>query len=145
LSLIYVSAPRVINGIIFSDLGQAAKFMALDWVQKALAECLDFAPFPATLNVRPADREDARVWESVKNDASLFFYMPSHAGSCKARVYRVAIQSGADGTRRKTAGAVLVPEIVGYPKDKIEIVAPTRLKDTFGVKDGDPLTLEFIH
>jgi riboflavin kinase, archaea type len=140
-----VSAPRVINGIIFSDLGQAAKFMALDWVQQALAECLDFAPFPATLNVRPADREDATVWESVKNDASFFLYMPSHAGSCSARVYRVAIQSGADRTGRKTAGAVLVPEIAGYPKDKIEIVAPTRLKDTFGVEDGDRLTLEFIH
>jgi CTP-dependent riboflavin kinase len=139
-----VSAPRVINGIIFSDLGQASKFMTLDWVQKALAKCLDFAPFPATLNVRPADGEDAAAWESVKNDARFFFHMPSHAGSCSARIYRVAIQSGADKSGRKTEGAVLVPEIAGYPKDKIEIVAPTRLKDTFGVKDGDPLKLEFV-
>ncbi len=42
-------------------------------------------------------------------------------------------------------GAVLVPEVANYPKDKIEVVAPVRLKDHFGVKDGDQLTVEFIH
>jgi CTP-dependent riboflavin kinase len=35
--------------------------------------------------------------------------------------------------------------VSGYPNDKIEIVAPVRLKDAFGVKDGDSLTLEFFH
>ncbi|MGH7926494.1 MAG: DUF120 domain-containing protein [Candidatus Binatia bacterium] len=40
---------------------------------------------------------------------------------------------------------MLLPEVQDYPKDKIEIVAPIRLKDAFGVKDGDRLTLEFLH
>jgi riboflavin kinase, archaea type len=40
---------------------------------------------------------------------------------------------------------VLLPEVTDYPKDKIEIVAPLRLKDALGVRDGDRLTLEFLH
>jgi riboflavin kinase len=42
-------------------------------------------------------------------------------------------------------GAVLVPEIDNYPSDKLEIVAPMRLKDELRVRDGDELTLEFLN
>ena len=42
-------------------------------------------------------------------------------------------------------GAVLLPEVANYPKDKIEVVAPVRLKDHFGVGDGDQLTVEFLN
>jgi riboflavin kinase len=42
-------------------------------------------------------------------------------------------------------GAVLLPEVEDYPRDKIEVVAPVRLKEALGVKDGDPLILEFVN
>ena len=42
-------------------------------------------------------------------------------------------------------GAVLLPQVADYPRNKIEIVAPVRLKDTFDVDDGDQLILEFVH
>jgi CTP-dependent riboflavin kinase len=119
--------------------------MALEWVRKALLECLGFAPYPATLNVHPANPEDTIAWESIRNDTSFFSHMPRHEGSCLARIYRVEVQAGANGSRRRLAAAVLLPEVQGYPKDKIEIVAPVRLKDAFGMRDGDQLTLEFVH
>jgi CTP-dependent riboflavin kinase len=140
-----VSVPQKIHGVIFSDLGLASRFMALDWVQRALSDCLGFAPFPATLNVRPAHQEDVVAWESIQNDASFFSRMAGHEGSCRARIYRIEIRVGAGGAGRATLAAVLLPEVKDYPKDKIEIVAPMRLKDAFGVKDGDQLTLEFLH
>jgi CTP-dependent riboflavin kinase len=53
---------------------------------------------------------------------------------------------GPEGRPNDTVkGAVLVPDVSDYPKDKIEIVAPVRLKDAYGVQDGDALTLEFVH
>ena len=145
MSDIFVGASLLLDGIIFSDLGQASKFMALDWVQKALSDCLGFSPFPATLNVRPADRKDAATWESVQNDPRYFSPMPSHGGSCSARIFRVMIHDGSRTSQRKTAGAVLLPDVEDYPKNKIEIVAPMRLKEQFGVRDGDQITLEFVH
>jgi len=42
-------------------------------------------------------------------------------------------------------GAVLFPEVENYPDDKIEIVAPLRLKEHLGVGDGDQLTWEFLN
>jgi CTP-dependent riboflavin kinase len=139
-----MSAAQKIQGLIFSDLGQASRFMALDWVQRALVGCLGFAPFPATLNVRPAHHEDAVIWRSIRDDTRFFSHMPGHEGSCVARIYRIEIQAAGED-RRGMPAAVLLPEVKNYPEDKIEIVAPMRLKDALGVKDGDPLTLEFLN
>ena len=132
------------TGIIFSDLGRAASFMSMDWVQQALKEQLGFAPFPATLNLRPRATEDARLWDALQQE-SKGISLPAADGHCSARLYRVVIQGPEGRPNDKVKGAVLVPDVSGYPKDKIEIVAPVRLKDIFGVEDGDSLTLEFVH
>ena len=131
------------TGIIFSDLGRASSFMALDWVQDLLKQCLGYHPFPATLNVRPKASEDAEVWRRAQSELAGTPLPPAHNGSCSARIFRVVIQAGQ--TTDKVEGAILLPEVKDYPNDKIEIVAPLRLKDHFSVKDGDPLTLEFVN
>jgi riboflavin kinase, archaea type len=134
--------PRRIQGVIFSDLGQASRFMVLDWVQEALRESLGFAPYPATLNVRPSKPQDARLWQEIKRDIAAVPMAPLESGFCSAGLYFVGVQrlNGGDGTIK---GAVLLPAVVDYPRDKIEIVAPVRLKDALSVKDGDRLVLEF--
>jgi CTP-dependent riboflavin kinase len=132
-----------INSVIFSDLGQASSFMALDWVQAALKKSLGFAPFPATLNVRPKMEEDARIWEAVQKNLPGIPLPPAAGGFCSARLYRVAIQGPANSQKGRMNGAVLLPNVADYPKDKIEIVAPVQLKSALGLKDGDQLTLEF--
>jgi CTP-dependent riboflavin kinase len=135
---------RKITGVIFSDLGQASSFMALDYVQQALNKCLGYFPFPATLNVRPKAAQDAEVWQRIQTDVE-GVPLPSAAGGfCRARLYRVAIGRPGSGAADRMDAAVLLPEVVDYPKDKIEIVAPVRLKEAFTVQDGDQLTLEFI-
>ena len=140
-----MASQHKIDGVIFSDLGQASSFMALEWVQHALKKSLGFAPFPATLNVRPETSEDLRAWEAVQTDLGGVSLPAGEGGFCSARLFPVQIYRRAAGTRKKTAaGAVLLPEVTGYPKDKIEIVAPVRLKDELGVDDGDQLTLEFF-
>ena len=131
------------TGIIFSDLGQAASFMALDWVQDLLRQRLGYQPFPATLNVRPKGAEDARVWQRVRRDHAGTPLTLASDGHCGAKLYRVEILIGRNSA--KLAGAVLLPELNDYPKDKIEIVAPVRVKDHFGLNDGDPITLEFVN
>jgi CTP-dependent riboflavin kinase len=116
--------------------------MVLDWVQEALQKGLGFSPFPATLNLRPKAREDAQVWEAVQNESEGVPLPPVNGGFCSARLYRVHIHRPADSSDQVN-GAVLLPDVKDYPKDKIEIIAPMRLKEAFGVEDGDQLTLEF--
>ena len=140
-----MSEQRKLEGIIFSDLGAAADFMALDWVQQRLKQSLGFWPFPATLNLRPKTQEDARAWQRIQKELKGVDLLPPNSEFCTAQIFSVEISGAAmtDGVIVK--GAVLVPEVANYPKDKIEVVAPVRLKDHFGVNDGDQLTVEFIH
>lgn len=119
--------------------------MALDWVQATLKKSLGFAPFPATLNVRPMTQEDARIWQDVQKNFPEIPLPPADNGFCSARLYRVQVEGPSTSVGGKISGAVLLPEVNGYPKDKIEIIAPVRLKSALGVTDGDQLTLEFAN
>ena len=116
--------------------------MALDWVQASLKQCLGFSPFPATLNVRPKAAEDLQVWRRVQDELIAVPLPPIDGGFCSAKIFRVGIFSPVS---ERLDGAVLLPEVKDYPNDKIEIVAPVRVKDHLGVGDGDALTLEFIN
>jgi riboflavin kinase len=140
-----MEAQRKVEGIIFSDLGAAAGFMALDWVQHALRQCLGYVPFPATLNLRPRRREDSVAWEAVRRELKGMDLFPPNSDFCNAQIFPVEICRGAGAKREVLKGAVLLPEVPGYPEDKIEVVAPVRLKDRLGVRDGDQLTLEFLN
>ena len=133
------------RGVIFSDLGQASSFMALDWVQEALKKSLGFTPFPATLNVRPEGEDDARIWTAIRTQWSGIPLPPVYRQFCSARLYRIVVEGPSNLSNDKSSGAVLLPNVAGYPEDKIEIVAPVRLKSALGVGDGDPLTLEFVN
>lgn len=130
-------------GVIFSDLGLASSFMALNWVQCALKQSLGFTPFPATLNVRPKSAADAETWRRVRDETPGLPLASAEGGFCSARLYPVNIRAGEDYAREATRGAILLPHVKDYPNDKIEIVAPVRLKDHLGLRDGDALTLEF--
>jgi len=131
-----------IRGVIFSDLGQASEFMKLDWVQEALRRTLGFTPYPATLNLRPSGPQDAQLWEQLQRDAAGVPLVPVDDGFCSAHLYPVSLRRPLAEDER-VDGAVLIPAVAGYPRDKIEIVAPVRLKQELGLNDGDCLDLEF--
>ncbi|MGH7795858.1 MAG: DUF120 domain-containing protein [Candidatus Binatia bacterium] len=133
------------TGVIFSDLGLASSFMAMDWVQLALKQSLGFAPFPATLNVRPKEASDAETWRRMRNEARGVPLASIEGGFCSARLYPIGILSDKDSALETIEGAILLPEVKDYPSDKIEIVAAVRLKAHLGVCDGDQLTWEFPH
>jgi CTP-dependent riboflavin kinase len=116
--------------------------MALQWVQEALRESLGFAPYPATLNVRPLTPQDARLWEEIQREITAVPLAPLEGGFCSAGLYFVSIKRLA-WSDESVRGAVLLPAVIDYPKDKIEIVTQVRVKDAFSVKDGDCLVLEF--
>jgi len=133
------------TGVIFSDLGLASSFMTLDWVRQELERSLGFSPFPATLNLRPYASADQETWRHIQRSSTGMALAPESDGFCSARLYPIEIWSGQDSASDKIPGAILLPEVKDYPSDKIEIVAPVRLKDHLGVRDGDSLTWEFLN
>lgn len=117
--------------------------MALAWVQSALKERLGFDAFPATLNVRPKEAQDAQIWQRLRDESAGVPLVPQGSGFCSARLYPIEILGRAGSER--IAAAILFPEVDNYPNDKIEIVAPLRLKEHLGVRDGDQLRWEFLN
>ena len=111
--------------------------MALDWVQKALREGLGFSPYPATLNLKLESRAEIDLWRGLKREMRGVAIPAPDPSFCQARCFLVDIEG-------KVRGAVLVPGIDGYPEDKIEVIAPVRLKDGLRVRDGDRVILEFV-
>jgi hypothetical protein len=49
LIAIQVASFAHMTGAIFSDLGQASRFMALEWVQELFKQCLGYQPFSRNL------------------------------------------------------------------------------------------------
>lgn len=117
--------------------------MSLDWVQKVLRDSLGFAPYPATLNLRPESQSEIDTWKEIQQEIKGTDISPQESKFCHARLFRVEVGKTASETER-VKGGVILPEVDGYPADKIEVVAPVRLKDEFGVRDGDRLSLEFV-
>lgn len=131
-----MAAGRKISGVVFSDLGRAASFMTLGWVHRALGDKLGFAPYPGTLNLKLVSADAEEIWREVQSDGAGIDIKSPDAAFCCARCFLVTIEG-------KHQGAVIVPEVDGYPPDKIEVVAPVRLKDALKLSDGARITLEF--
>lgn len=125
-------------------MGQGASFMSLDWVQRALREKIGFSPYPATLNLRLESDRETDVWKKIQKEKSGLDIAPPDASFCHARLFRVEIEGPSSAREVKLKGAVLLPEVQGYPVDKIEVIAPVRLKDELQVQDGERITLEFM-
>ncbi len=128
---------KKITGTIFSDLGTAASFMSLDWVQKLLREKLGFSPYPATLNLRLESEPEIIRWKEIRGQIKGLDVPPADGFFCHARLFPVQIGG-------KVKGAVLLPEVRDYPVNKIEVVAPVHVKESLHVRDGELLTLEFV-
>ncbi len=123
----------VITGKIVNGIGKAAAFTQLEWVRGQCREKLGFEPYPGTLNLEVAG-VDAAVLEGLWRKGCLELVPPTD-GFCTGKVIPVRV-----GDIR---GAILLPEAsVRIHGDRIlEVLAPLRLKDALGLKEGDVLSL----
>ncbi|MFQ5539124.1 MAG: DUF120 domain-containing protein [Candidatus Binatia bacterium] len=134
---------KKITGVVFSDLGRGASFMALDWVQRLMRERLGFTPFAGTLNLRLSSEQEVTLWNDMRNSIKGVDIVPPEPSFCRARCLLARIEGlskdGSDGMRV----AVLVPEVDSYPANKVEVIAPFPIKESLHLQDGDRLTLQF--
>jgi len=127
----------VIKGKVFSGLGEGRYYVSLEGYKRQFEEKLGFTPYPGTLNLKipkeqmlfraKLDEMDGIKIEGFKTKERTF-------GDVKAFRCRV------DGIE----GAIVIPQRTHYPKDVIEIIAPVKLRDVLGLKDGDWVEVEVI-
>jgi len=131
-----MAGDRRLTGVVFSDLGRAASFMEIDWVVDSLEQALGFKPFPGTLNVKLDTPEAETVWRAARSAEGIRIGAPDQS-FCSARCFRVRIEGN-------WPGAVILTAVADYPGDKLEVIAPLRLKDALKIQDGARVTIEFV-
>jgi len=61
-----MATSKKITGVVFTDLGQGASFMGLEWVQRVIRERVGFTPYPGTLNLSLESPEEMELWKDLK-------------------------------------------------------------------------------
>jgi riboflavin kinase len=125
-----------ISGIIQRGAGKGAFFTQVDWVVRQCEQMLGYRPFPGTLNMRVND-SDARHL-SLLTDTCDFELVPDDPAFCSAKMKKVHING--------SPAAVVIPsEDVRIHDERIlEIISACGIKQTLGLKDGDPVRLSWV-
>ncbi len=126
-----------IRGKVFSGVGEGRYYVSLEGYRRQFRDKLGFDPYPGTLNLkipkeemyfrRRLDEEEGILIEGFSTKDRTF-------GEVKAFRCRV------DGVE----GAVVIPKRTHYPSEILEIIAPVKLRDKLGLKDGDVVEVEVL-
>jgi phosphoglycolate phosphatase len=124
----------VIEGRLSRGLGQGATFTQIDWVRRQFVELAGIDPFPGTVNLELEDDDHRARWRSWRETPGERFARED-LSFCAARCYPVRVEG-------RIPAAIVVPEVDGYPQDKIELVAALPLCRHLGLAEGARVRVE---
>jgi CTP-dependent riboflavin kinase len=121
-----------LSGEACAGLGEGRAFTTLGWFVRECEARLGFTPYPGTFNLRVSSPH----WPAIRAELldSPALAIPARPGYCAAFCFR-ALLAGSVET------ALVIPDVAGYPADKIELLAATPIRDRLGVADGTRLSL----
>ena len=115
----------ILRGRVFSGGGTGSLFVNLPWAKKQFKKKLGFNPYPGTLNLQLSPETDVKELRNTKKGIKIESPEGFHEGRC----FKALIME-------KLWGAVVVPDVQGYPHDLLEILAPVNLRKALELKDG---------
>jgi len=121
------------TGRVISGSGRGADFTQLAWVREQFLQYGGVDPFPGTLNLIVATDMERETWRQLQGRGGRRMTAPAD-DACAATLFPVRIADS-------ISGAIVRPEIGGYPADQVEIVAATDLRQYLGLANGDIITV----
>ncbi len=135
------SAPETMDfeGNVISGMGEGAYYMSLEGYRRQFREKLGYEPYPGTLNVRLTDQIYMNGRLELGKHPSIFINGFSDGTRTYGWVkcYRATINDGAIDN-----AAVLVLERTHYDDSMLEVIAPTSIKQTASIKNGDRIKVQ---
>ena len=119
-----------LKGTVISGDGDGKKFMELPWVKRQTTEKLGFTPYPGTLNLK-LTKETAKHRKLIEKAPSEKI-LPAE-GYCDGLLFKAFIGI--------VQCAIVIPQVAGYPKDLLEVVAPVYLRQALQLEDGCEVTV----
>ena len=113
------------RGKVVSSMGEGRYYTEQSGYVEQFKDKLGFDPYPGTLNLRLSPGTDV---EKLR-DTTKGVRIEPQEGFCEARCFKAFVM-------KKVWGAVVMPQVPGYPSDLLEILAPVNLRDALRLKDG---------
>jgi riboflavin kinase len=133
LKAIFELEPRevVLEGTLFSGIGEGAWYVSQSGYRRQFAEKLGFDPFPGTLNLRlRREYDDERRLLETLPHIQIDGFSDGDRTFGPVTCYRAKINDLVDG-------ALISAVRTHYAGDVIELIAPSNLRARLGLKDGD--------
>ena len=129
-----------LRGAVTSGMGEGRHYISLSGYMRQFRDRLGYEPFEGTLNL---DLEDESVHARARMDALDPVVIDGWEDD--ERTYGPAYCWPAtvttpDGERYEEAHAI-APERTHHGEDKLELIAPDKLRDALDLEDGDTLTI----
>ena len=125
-----------IKGRITEGLKESSFFTHVPWVREQFITKLGIDPYPGTLNLEIIDAEDVGKLKEIKKRKGIEI-IPAEPGFCSAKCFHVLICE-------KIKGALIIPQVPGYPESKLEIISSDRIRDVLSLKVGDLVPVEIF-
>ncbi len=120
-----------LRGKVFSGRGDGTRFVELQWVKEQIREKLGFTPHLGTLNIRLIP-DDVKLRKSLADEEGTEIL--TAPGFCQGKLFKACLMG-------KMECAVVVPEVVDYPEDVVEVISSWNLRKRLHLADGDLVEL----
>ncbi len=127
--------PIVIVGKVMTGTRDGQYYMKV--YEKLFQRKLGFTPYPGTLNIRATTVEDLKTLQKLR----LLRAIEIEEFANKGRVFG-AVRCWKAKIGGKVSGALILPVRTHHEVDVAELIAPLKLRDKLGLKDGDDLRVE---
>ncbi|MEM1508360.1 MAG: DUF120 domain-containing protein [Thermofilaceae archaeon] len=128
----------ILNGKVFSGLGEGELYTSLDEYKDWFRRLLGFEPYPGTLNLR-LDPESITKRKLLESYDCLRIPPISREDRnfCGAKVFRAIIN-------RSIEAGIVIPDKTVYGPDVLELVSKVCLREMLALKDGDIVRVEVL-
>ncbi|MEM2273558.1 MAG: DUF120 domain-containing protein [Candidatus Bathyarchaeia archaeon] len=141
LSTIFERKPHsiMIEGEVFSGLGEGAYYVSQEGYRKQFIEKLGFDPYPGTLNLKILNGKGMMLRAALDTYPGIEI----KGFRNKSRTYGL-VKCFLATINDRERGAVVLASRSHYGKNILEIIAPVCLRDKLGLKDGDKVKVEIF-
>lgn len=130
------SGSIAIKGRLTKGLKESRLFTHIPWVREQFITKLGIDPYPGTLNLEIIDNQDIEKLKEIKKRKGIEI-IPAEPGFCSAKCFHVLVCG-------KVKGALIIPQVPGYPESKVEIISSDRIRDVLSLEVGDLVPVEIF-
>ncbi len=120
-----------VSGRVFSGMGKGRYYVGHPEYQKRFKECLGYAPYPGTLNLKLEESSSIRELRELRSKDGAEIRGFTLGGETFSAV------TCFNGELRGERVTLLSLEVTYYNESVVELISPTYLRGKLGLRDGD--------